>query len=123
MPVSLVVFRSAPKTRLVVVCVVSLIYFFMPVFMLVSFIMVSGLFGVVCLICGHIRRPPTGGSASLNVMSGGASPSTTALAALSAASLYSMSVCDLTLPMCVLSCFLSLALSSWSVRLRRSLCR
>jgi hypothetical protein len=49
------------------------------------------------------------------VMSGGASPSTTFLAASSAASVCSTSVCDLTLPMCVLRCFVSLALSSWSV--------
>jgi len=84
----------------------------MPVFILISFRMVSGVFGVVCLISGHVRRPPMAGSASSNVMSGGASPSTAALAAVSAASLSSMSVCDLTLPMCVLSCFMSLARSS-----------
>ena len=95
----------------------------MPVFILVSFVMVSRLLGVVLLICGHDLKPPTGGSASSNVMSGGASSSTTSLAALSAASLYSMSVCDLTLPMCVLRCFVSLALSSWYVRFSRSLCR
>ncbi len=53
-----------------------------------------------------------GGYASSNVMSGGTSPSTTALVAVSAASLYSMSVCDLTLPMCVLSCYMCLARSS-----------
>ena len=84
---------------------------------------VPGLLGVVLLICGHVLRPPTGGSASSNMVSGGASPSTTSLAASSAASLYSMSVCDLTLPMCVLRCFVSLDLSSWPVRFRRSLCR
>jgi hypothetical protein len=66
----------------------------------------------MCLICGHVRRPPTGGSVSSNVMSGEASPSTTALAAVSAASLYSMSLCNVTSPMCVLSCFMSLARSS-----------
>jgi len=110
--VSLAVFSSAPNIPLVVVDVVSLIDVFMPVFILVSFRMVSGLSGVVCLICGHVRRPPLGGSSSSNVMSGGASPSTTAIAAVSAASLYSMSVCDFTFPMCVLSCFISLARSS-----------
>ncbi len=120
-PVSLAVFSSALKIPLVLVYVISLIVVLMPVFILVSFMMVSGLFGVVFLICGHVLRPPTGGSASSNVMSNGVSPSTTALAALSAASLYSMFVCDLTLPMCVLSCFVFLALSSWSVRFRRSL--
>ena len=89
----------------------------MPAFRLVSFVMVSGLSGVVLLICGHVLRPHTGGSASSNVMSGMASPSTTCLAVSSAASLCSMSVCDLTWPMCVLRCFASLALSSWYVRL------
>ena len=121
--VSLAVISSAQKIPLVVVCVVTLIAVFMPVFIFVSFVTVSGLFGVVYLICGYAQRPPTVGSASSNAMSGGASPSTTALAAVSAASLYSMSVCDFTLPMCVLSCFISLALSSWSVRFRRSLCK
>ncbi len=96
-PVSLVVFSSAPKILLVVVDVVFLIAIFMAVFILVSFMMVSGLSGVVCLVCGHVRRPPTSGSASSNVMSGGASSSTTTLAAVSAASLYSISVSDLTL--------------------------
>ncbi len=95
----------------------------MPAFRLVSFFMVSGLSDVFLLICCHVLRPPTGGSASSNVMSGMASPSTTCLAASSAASLCYMSVCDLTLPMCVLRCFASLALSSWSVRFSRSLCR
>jgi hypothetical protein len=42
------------------------------------------------------------------VMSGKFSPSTTALSALSAVSLYSTSVCDLTFPMCFLSCLWSL---------------
>ena len=89
----------------------------MRVFILASFMMLFLFLGVVLLICGHVLRPPTGGSASSNVMSGGASSSTTALYTLAVASLYSMSVCDLTLPMCVLSYFLSLALSSWYVRL------
>ncbi len=111
-PVSLAIFSSAPKIPLAVGDVVSLINVFMPIFILVSFMMVSGLSGVVCLICGHVRRPPMGGSTSSKVMSGGTSPSTTALAAVSAASLYNMFVCDLTLPMCVLSCFVSLARSS-----------
>jgi len=87
-PVSLAFFSSSPKIPLVVVYVVSLIAVLMPVFILVHFTMVSGLLGVVLLICGHVLRPPTSGSASSNVMSGEASPSTIALAALSAASLY-----------------------------------
>jgi hypothetical protein len=63
-----------------------------------------------------------GGSASVKVMSGRASPSTTALAVTSASSLYYMSVCDLTLTMCVRSCFESLVLNSWLVSWSRSLC-
>ena len=62
--VSLAAFSRAAKTPLVAVDVVSLIAVFMLVFMLVSFRMLSGLSGVVCLICGHVRRPPMGGSAS-----------------------------------------------------------
>jgi hypothetical protein len=79
---------------------------------LVIFWLVSGLSGDVCLIYGHVWRPPMGGSVSSNVMSGGTSLPTTALAAVSAASLYSMSVCNLSLPMYVWSCFVSLARSS-----------
>ena len=61
MPVSLAAFKSGPKTPLVMVGVVSLIAFLMPVFRLVILRMVSGLSGVVCLICGHVRRTPMGG--------------------------------------------------------------
>ena len=78
----------------------------------VNFRMFSSLFAGLCLICGHVRRPPIGGSASSNVMSSVCSPSTIALAILSAVSLYSTSVCDLTFPMCDFSCLASLALSS-----------
>ena len=68
---------------------------------LVSFLMCSGLLVGLSRICGHVRRPPIGRSASSKMMSGNFSPSTTALAALSAVSLYSTSVCDLTFPICV----------------------
>ena len=81
LPVSLAVCSSAPKTPLVVLGVVSLISFFMPVLRFVIIWNVSGLSGGVYLICGYVRRPPMGGSATSNVMSGGISPSTTALAA------------------------------------------
>jgi hypothetical protein len=58
-PEALATCRSAPKTPLVVVlCVVSFIVFLMPVLRLVILGMVYGLFGVVRLICGHMRRPP-----------------------------------------------------------------
>jgi hypothetical protein len=71
-PVSIAFFCSAPKIPLVVVYFFSLIVVLMPVFILVSFMMVSGLFGLVRLTCGHVLRSPTGRSASSNVMSGGA---------------------------------------------------
>ena len=90
---------------------------------LVSFLMCSGLLVGFSLICGYMRRPPIGESASSKVMSGKLSPSTTALAALSAVLLYSTSVRDLTFPICVLSCLWSLSFSSWFVSCRRSLCR
>ena len=69
--------------------------------------MCSGLLVGLILIGGHVRRPPIGGSASSKVMFGKCSPFTTALAALSAVSVYSTSVCDLTFPMYVLSCLWS----------------
>jgi hypothetical protein len=56
-------------------------------------------------------------------MSGVFLPPTTALAALSAGSLYFTSVCDLTFPMCVFSYLESLTFSSWFVSFRRSLWR
>ena len=99
-------------------------FFFMPALRLVSFLMCSGLLVGLSIICGHVRRPPIGGSASSKVMmSGKFSPSTTALAALSAVLLYSTSVCDFTFPICVLSCLWSLSFSSWFMSCRRSLCR
>ncbi len=56
-PAVLAACRSALKTPLVVVlCVVSFIAFFMPVLRLVILNMVSGLYGIVHLICGHVRR-------------------------------------------------------------------
>ncbi len=76
----------------------------MPDLRLVSFIMCSCLSVGFSRICGNVRRPSIGGSASSKVMSGKCSPSTTALAALLAVSLCSTFVCDLTFPICVLSC-------------------
>ena len=83
--------------------------------------MFSGLLGGLCLICGHVLRTPIGGSASSNVMSGACAPFTTALAALSAVSLYYTSVCDYTFPLCVLSCLWCLSFSSWFLSCKRSL--
>ncbi len=87
---------------------------------LLSFLMCSGLLVGLILICVHVRRPPIGGSASSKVMSGILSLSAPALAALSAVSLCSMSVCDLTLPIGVLSCLWSLSFISWFVSYRIS---
>jgi hypothetical protein len=47
----------------VIFLVVALIQFLNPVFRLVILWKMFGLFGEVCLICGQVRRPPTGGSA------------------------------------------------------------
>ena len=69
-PVSLASCRSLPKMPLVViVSLLCLSSFLMPALRLVSFLMFSGLLGGLCLICGHVRKPPIGGSASSNVMS------------------------------------------------------
>ena len=123
-PVSLAACRSCSKTPfLCAVLLVCFSSFFMLALRFVSFRVVSGLLGGLCLICGHVRRPPIGGSASSKMMSGSMSPSTTDLAALSADSLCSTSVCDLTLPICVMRCLWSLSFSSWFVSCRRSLCR
>jgi hypothetical protein len=98
-PLSLADWRSIPKTLFVEVCCdVAFIAFVMPDLRLV---ILPGLFSVVHFICGHVRRSPIGGFASSNMISGRTSPSKTALAAESTVSLYSISVCDLTLPMCV----------------------
>ena len=68
--------------------------------------------GVVsCLVVrswGQVLSPPIGGSASVNIMYGVLSPSTTLRAVVSASSLCVTPVCDLTLPMCVLYPMLSL---------------
>ncbi len=79
-------------------------FFFYACFEVGEFLMCSGLLVGFSLICGHVRRPPIGGSASTKVMFGNFSLSTTALAALSAVSLYFTSVWDLTFPICVLIC-------------------
>ena len=105
------------------ILLVCLSSFLMHALRLVSFLLCSCLLAGFSLICGHVRRPPIGGSASSKVRSGCLSPSTTDLAALPAVSFYSTSVCDLTFPICVLSCFWSLSFSSWLVSCRRSLWR
>ena len=123
-PVSLASLRSLPKTPLAgIVLLVCFSSFLISALKLVSVRMFSGLFRGVCLICGHVRRPPIGRSASSNMVSGVVSPSTTSLAAFSAVSLYFTSVCDLTSSICVLCRFEFLSRSSWCVSCRRSLCK
>ncbi len=120
LPVSLAACRSSPKTPLVfAILLVCFSSFLILALRFVSFWMFSGMLGVLYLICGHVRRPPIGRSAFSNVMSGVYSPSTAAFAALSAVSLNSTSVCDLTFPMCVLSCLWCLSFSSWFVSRKR----
>ena len=122
--VSLATCRSFPKMFFVVaVLLVCFNSFFIHALRFVSSRMFSGLLRGLCLICGHVRRSPTGGFASSNVMSGVCSPSSSALAALSVVSLYYTSVCDLTFPMCVFSCLWSLSFSSWFASCKRSLWR
>ena len=59
---------------------------------------------LVVRIRGHVLSPPTytGGSASMNIMSGALFPSTILRATGSASSLCVTPVCDLSSPMCVL---------------------
>ena len=68
----------------------------------------GGVSFLVFLIWGQVRSPPTGGSASVNIMSRVLCPSTTLRAVVSASSLCVTPVCDLTLPMCVIYPMLSL---------------
>ena len=95
----------------------------MPDLSLVSFRMSFGLFGCVCFIWSQVRSPLWGASTPSKMVSGTTSPSTTDLTALSAVSLCSTSVWDLTFPMCVFRFLESMFRSSWYVRCRRSLCR
>jgi len=74
-------------------------------------------------IWGHVLSPLIGGSASVNIMSGGLCPSTTPRAAVSASSLCVTPVCDLTLPMSVMYPMSSLVRMMLSTSCRRSLWR
>jgi hypothetical protein len=71
-------------------------------FMSVKLCMLGDVSFLVPRIWGHVPSPLIGGSASVNIMSGGLCPSTTPRAAMSASSLCVTLVCDLTLPMCVM---------------------
>jgi hypothetical protein len=73
-------------------------------------------------IWGHVRSPPIGGSAYVNIMSGDLCPSTTLRADVSDSSSCVTPVCDLTLPMCVVNPMLSLVCMMLSASCRRCLC-
>ena len=83
----------------------------------------GGVSFLVFLICGQVlSRPPIGGSASVNIMSGVLCSSSALRAAVSASSLCVTPVCDLTLAMCVLYPMLSLVWMILSASCRRCLC-
>ena len=82
-PVSLASWSSLPKClSFCCMSLLALIAILMLVFRLVILWMESVLFGAVSLICGHVRRPPMTGSASIKVMFGGAFPSLVVLSPL-----------------------------------------
>ncbi len=87
-----------------------------------SLVALDGVFLRVFRICGHVRSPPIGGSASVDIMSDVLCPSTTLRAAVSASSLCVIPVCDFTLPMCVVNPMLSLLCMMLSASCRRCLC-
>jgi hypothetical protein len=57
---------------------------------------------LVFRVWDQVLSPLTGGSASVNILSGDLCPSTTLCAVVSASSFCVTPVCDFTLPMCVL---------------------
>ena len=75
------------------------IIFLTAVVRLLRLVSVSGSSVLELRVWGHVRRPPDCGSASVNVVKVVVVPSTTDLAASSAASLWKIPVCDFTLPM------------------------
>ena len=103
-PVSLVVWRSLPKTPLVVVfLVVALTSISMSVLRLVNLHMVFDAFGVAFDTCDHPQRYHIGGSVSSKVMFSVAFPSNTALAVVCVVSLEMIPICNFSLPMRVRS--------------------
>ena len=63
---------------------------------------------LVFFVWGQVLNPPTGGSSSVNIMSGVLCPSTKLRAVVSASSMCVTPVSYLTLPMCVFYPMLSL---------------
>jgi len=86
-----------------------------------SLVMFGGLFLLGFHTWGQVLSPPTGGSASVNIMSGVLCPSTTLRAAMCSSSLRVTPVCDLSLPICVLYPMLSLVCMVLSANCRRYL--
>ena len=86
-----------------------------------SLVMLSGVPFPSFRVRGQVLCPPTGGSASVNIMSGVMCPSTPLRAAVFASSLCVTPVCDFTLPMCVLCPMLSLMCIMLSANWRRCL--
>jgi len=73
-----------------------------------NLVMLGGVSFPFFRVWGQVLSPPTGGSASVNIMSGILCPSTTFRAVVTATSFCVTPVRDLTLPMCVLYPMLSL---------------
>jgi hypothetical protein len=88
-----------------------------------SMVMLGGVSLLVFRVWGQVLSPPTGGSASVKILSGVLCPSTTLRAAMSASSLCVTPVCDLALPMCVLYPMLFLMCMMFSASCRRCLWR
>ncbi len=86
-----------------------------------SLIELGGVSLLAFRICGHVLSPPTGGFASVNIMSGVLCPVTTLRADVSDSSLCLTHVCDFTLPMCVVYPMLSLVCMMSSANCRRCL--
>jgi hypothetical protein len=86
-----------------------------------SLVMMGGVSFPCFRVWGHVLSPPTGGSASVNIMSRALCPSTTLRADVSASSLCVALVCDFTLPMCVLYPMLSLMCMMLSASCKRCL--
>jgi len=86
-----------------------------------SLVMIGGVPFPFCRVWGQSLSPPTGRSASVNIMSGVLCPYTTLRAVVSASSLCATPVCEFTLPMCVLYPMLSLVCMMLSDCCRRCL--
>jgi hypothetical protein len=88
---------------------------------LANLVMLGGVSFTIFRVWGQVLSPPTGGSASVKIMSEVLCPSTTLRADVSASSLGVTPACDLTLPMCVIYPMLSLVCMMLSTNCRRCL--